>query len=405
MQHIKCVVVGDGTVGKTCLLITYTMKAFPKDYVPTVFDNYNAVVMWDGQPINLGLWDTAGQDDFQMMRPMSYQNADIFLVFFAIDNPVSFQNVKYKWIPEITKGDSREVPRLLVGTKNDCRDDEKRLGELKAKNIKPITYKQGKKLANETSCVSYIECSAITNKGFRDVFGQTIMAIINFRNGKRPGSACWSTKCFKDFSLLSKKNKCVRCNHQYCPDCVVLLPKNHEWGNKLICKKCRDIEDDEPMKRNFTKKNSKGRLNEVSELNNGGDKEVDPSKRTEAVPVTKEALLGGILQSVSQYAPLPEGAEEEEEQQGSRRGGKGKEKKESNKNNSGAGSRKRSGSSKMASSGSGTTVAPAPAAAPAIASSSSSSSSSSVAPSSSPSAAEVQPLKGSGLVKRDNGAA
>jgi hypothetical protein len=166
------------------------------------------------------------------------------------------------------------VPRILVGTKNDCRDDETRLAELKAKNIKPVTYKQGKKLAKETNCVSYIECSAITNKGFRDVFGQTIMAIINFRSNKRPGSACWSTKCFKDFSLLSKKvrarstilllspvvdavatlsqttdnrfppcpslaqHKCVRCNHQYCPDCVVLLPKSHEWGNKLICKKC-----------------------------------------------------------------------------------------------------------------------------------------------------------------------
>lgn len=376
MQHIKCVVVGDGTVGKTCLLITYTMKAFPKDYVPTVFDNYNAVVMWDGLPINLGLWDTAGQDDFQMMRPMSYQNADIFLVFFAIDNPVSFQNVKYKWIPEITKGDSREVPRILVGTKNDCRDDETRLAELKAKNIKPVTYKQGKKLAKETNCVSYIECSAITNKGFRDVFGQTIMAIINFRSNKRPGSACWSTKCFKDFSLLSKKHKCVRCNHQYCPDCVVLLPKSHEWGNKLICKKCRDIEDDEPMKRNFGRKKAGAEVNnEGEEKDNGGG-----GKVSEATPVTKEALLGGIMQSVSHYEPLPEGAgeEEEEEQMSGSRRGKGKKEKLT-----GSGSKKRSGSILRGGS-SGTSIT----------------SSSSTSSSSSPAA---EPPKGS-TIKRDNGA-
>lgn len=102
------------------MLISYTTNAFPTAYIPTVFDNYAANVMYNGTPFRLGLWDTAGQEDYDRLRPLSYPQTDAFLVCFDIGSKDSLDAVASKFVPEI-KHHCPGVPYILVGCKTDVR--------------------------------------------------------------------------------------------------------------------------------------------------------------------------------------------------------------------------------------------------------------------------------------------
>lgn len=157
---VKCGIVGDGTVGKSCLLMTYTMAGFVEHYVPTIFDNFSVLEEFDGKLVNITLWDTAGQDDYINFRTQTcYRSTDIFLVCFSTVNPHSFQNVKQKWIPEL-QAHSPATPFILCGTQTDLRSDEKVLADLTASGSEPISTKVGQRRAKEIKALTYVECSA-----------------------------------------------------------------------------------------------------------------------------------------------------------------------------------------------------------------------------------------------------
>jgi len=173
----KLVIIGDGEVGKTCMLISYTTNTFPSDYVPTVFENYSTTVMIDEKPVNLSLWDTAGQEGYDRLRALSYPQTNIFLVCFAVGNKESFNNVKSKWIPEI-QHHCPNIPFVLVGTKSDLRQNNKK--------DEMISEDEGVAMAKDVGAVIYLECSAITQEGLHAVFEKAIRTALSKERERPP---------------------------------------------------------------------------------------------------------------------------------------------------------------------------------------------------------------------------
>src|ERR1700712_2048858 len=129
------------------------------------------------EPYTLGLFDTAGQEDYDRLRPLSYPQTDVFLVCFSVTSPASFENVKENWLPEV-RHHCPGVPCLIVGTQVDLREDPVVLEKLARQRMKPIESKDGERLCRELGAVKYVECSPLTQKGLKNVFDEAIMAAL-----------------------------------------------------------------------------------------------------------------------------------------------------------------------------------------------------------------------------------
>ncbi|ODQ52890.1 GTPase rho1 [Saitoella complicata NRRL Y-17804] len=195
----KLVIVGDGACGKTCLLIVFSKGTFPEHmfrtpehkvanayhqvYVPTVFENYVADVEVDGKRVELALWDTAGQEDYDRLRPLSYPDSHVILICFAVDSPDSLDNVQEKWISEVLHFCPR-LPIILVACKKDLRFDPKTIDELRKTSQSPVTPEEGEAVAQKIGADKYLECSAKLNDGVREVFEHATRAALSQRQKK-----------------------------------------------------------------------------------------------------------------------------------------------------------------------------------------------------------------------------
>ena len=177
MKKLKGVVVGDGAIGKTCMLISHTSNEFPREYVPSYSGYFSAYAIVDERQIFFELYDTAAQEEYDRLRPLSYPGTDVFFVCFSLVSPNSFENVKTRWIPEIIL----HMPNakiILVGTKLDLRDDPNTIQNLAERKLEPVSYERALKMQKEIGAYKYIECSALTQKNLNQVFDEGVRSVI-----------------------------------------------------------------------------------------------------------------------------------------------------------------------------------------------------------------------------------
>lgn len=176
----------------------------------------------DGVAVDLELVDTAGEEDLKRFRSFSYLETDIFIICYSVVSPKTLKSVVNTWIPEIKEYWTNK-PFILVGqkiqtsshvrwldfissvgTKSDLRNNIEIRRELSITNEKPIGRHYGRKLASKYGAITYIECSAATKLGVRQVFDQSIRTALDVHLGKSLRQNCITCAIMWDNAVFSR---------------------------------------------------------------------------------------------------------------------------------------------------------------------------------------------------------
>eukprot|EP00095_Tigriopus_kingsejongensis_P011767 snap_masked-scaffold119_size336447-processed-gene-0.0 protein:Tk11767 transcript:snap_masked-scaffold119_size336447-processed-gene-0.0-mRNA-1 annotation:"rho-related gtp-binding protein" len=173
------------------------------DYIPTSFDKVLATQEVNKHKVDLVLWDTSGSPAYDSVRSLSYPDADVFLLCYKIADPISLQNVKTKWMPEIRRhdhGGHGAVPIILCGCQSDLRSDAGVLEQLSKVGRGPVSQEQGLGVCCEVGAVNYIETSSAmayeSRSEVHEAFELCALAFIKSGRGdlpRSPSSASSST--------------------------------------------------------------------------------------------------------------------------------------------------------------------------------------------------------------------
>jgi small GTP-binding protein len=166
----KLIVVGNPSVGKSCLSLQGTTGKFEDSYVATVgFDFYSFFAKIENQLIRLQIWDTCGQEGYRSLVQNFYRGTALAILVYAINDMKSFNDVG-TWVKQLKAYSSPDVKMFLVGNKNDLENERK------------IKEEDGRKCSRELGFYCFYETSAKTGFNSKEVFIKAVKLLyINYK--------------------------------------------------------------------------------------------------------------------------------------------------------------------------------------------------------------------------------
>ncbi|KAM9308360.1 ras-related protein Rab-10-like [Gastrophryne carolinensis] len=188
--HLKLVMAGDSSVGKTCIMSRYTDNTLPS-YISTVgIDFKTKTIHIEETPLKLQIWDTAGQERFHTLSVSYFRGAQGFLLVYDITNTKSFENITL-WMKDIKMKAGEEVDIVLLGNKCDKEDERE------------VSKERGEKLAWEYG-IHFFETSAKENINIDKAFLILSEAIYEKRSSM-------SVNTNVNLQESKKSSSCVTC--------------------------------------------------------------------------------------------------------------------------------------------------------------------------------------------------
>ncbi|XP_060662870.1 ras-related protein Rab-21 [Drosophila nasuta] len=156
--NFKAVLLGEGCVGKTSLVLRYMEDKFNTQHLSTLQASFvtKKVTLPDERRAQLNIWDTAGQERFHALGPIYYRGSDGALLVYDITDQDSFQKVK-SWVRELKQMRGSEIALIIVGNKTDLEEQ------------RAIEYETAQRYA-QTVGAQYVETSAKENEGVSELF-------------------------------------------------------------------------------------------------------------------------------------------------------------------------------------------------------------------------------------------